>query len=187
MRGALAIVPHLLEHSAFKSEDVPRCGVIPCRNFTRLVSPFVYLSSKPAVNYQLFREVYSRYLVWLHAVSSLPNSIIHNCYLFEELLKYKDKRLVLHFGGMGFEPLKSAFPWLFYCFTGYLYVAEVFELLDRVLGFKSTQILVVVAVGIFCLKRNSLLRCDSAAEVEAELEDLDRVTVRLALESYFQE
>jgi len=50
---------------------------------------------------------------------------------------------------IGINPLKTAFPWMFYSFIGYLEVSEVFLLWDRVIGFNSVDVIAIFAAALF--------------------------------------
>ena len=83
---------------------------------------------------------------------------------------------------LGAEPLKIAFPWMFFCFIGYIETDQVFLLFDRIIGFRSLEILPVLAVGIFRKRAIQLLACQDLKEVESHfqgyLPDLFLETVR---------
>lgn len=73
---------------------------------------------------------------------------------------------------LGVEPLDVAFPWLYYCFIGYIDVDQLYFLFDRILGYRSLEILVLFAVSIFCKYEEEILRCKRDDEILMIFEDL---------------
>lgn len=69
--------------------------------------------------------MYCRYFCYLHTLSSHQQSIISLCKLFEDLLQAYEPEAWYHMQQMGISPLKVAFPWIFYAFSGFLEVDQV--------------------------------------------------------------
>ena len=61
--------------------------------------------------------------------------------------------------------MRIVFPWIFYCFIGYVSVEQFYLLLDRVVGMRSLEI-----VPLYCV---SLLFKEKTAILEAESQSLD--------------
>ena len=103
----------------------PPSGVIPCSLFTRYAGPFSYITDKVMEYYYIFRGLYLRYMCCLHSISSHPQGIISLARLFEDLLQIYEPDVWFHMQQIGVSPLKVAFPWIFYGFSGYLEVEQV--------------------------------------------------------------
>ena len=103
----------------------PPNGVLPCLKFTAYFAPFSYISDKKEECYFIFRAFYCKYFCYLHTLSSHNQSIISLCKLFEDLLQMFEPEVCYHLNQLGISPLKIAFPWIFYCFVGYLEVDQV--------------------------------------------------------------
>jgi hypothetical protein len=106
----------------------PPSGVIPFEGISLLASPFCYLYNKPEEIYFVFRNFYTRHLCKLHTISSKPESLLHLCKTFEDLLQYHDPQLFYHLTEMEIQPLEIAFNWIYQAFSGYLSVDQVCSL-----------------------------------------------------------
>jgi len=67
--------------------------------------------------------------------------------------------------------LQIAFPWIFYCFIGFLDVDQVFCIFDRILGSKKLEILAILAVALISNKERTLLKCQKYHEIMAAFDD----------------
>ena len=75
-----------VEESQQLDKFAPIHSTLPCKSFSVYIAPFCYTSSDPEDIYEIFQQVYTNYFVLLNTVSSLPDSILSLCVLFEELL-----------------------------------------------------------------------------------------------------
>ena len=57
--------------------------------------------------------------------------------------------LFFHLKSVGAAPLKIAFKWFMRAFSGYLEADQLLILWDRMVAFDSTEILAVLAAGLF--------------------------------------
>ena len=55
------------------------------------------------------------------------------------------------------QPLKIVFPWIFYCFIGYVSTEQFFLILDRVIGSKSLELLPLYCVSILFKEKTAIL------------------------------
>ena len=67
---------------------------IPCKSFASYIAPFCYTGITSEELYELFRQIYANYFVLLNTVSSLPDSILSLCMIFEELLWTTEPKIV---------------------------------------------------------------------------------------------
>lgn len=139
----------------------PPAGVLPCMKFSSYSGPFSYISEKKEECYYIFRAFYCKYFCYLHTISSHNQSIISLCKLFEDLLQMFEPEVCYHLNQLGISPLKTAFPWIFYAFVGYLDIDQIYLLWDRILGFESLEILPIFAASIFVFRANLILNCSS--------------------------
>ncbi|XP_028401722.1 TBC1 domain family member 19-like isoform X2 [Dendronephthya gigantea] len=133
IRGKLGVY----EYAVF----YPPNGIIPFHGFAMYAAPLCYIYENPSRLYHVFRELYTRYFSRLHSISSHPQGIVSLCLLFETLLQSQEPGLFYHLRQIGMHPLKTAFNWMFYAFSGYLESEQVLILWDRVLGYDSLEIL----------------------------------------------
>ena len=103
----------------------PPAGVLPCMKFSGYAGPLSYISDKKEECYYIFRAFYCKYFCYLHTISSHNQSIISLCKLFEDLLQMFEPEVCYHLNQLSINPLKTAFPWIFYAFVGYLDIDQV--------------------------------------------------------------
>lgn len=93
--GNMVRIRQLATHESQQLEKyAPIHGTLPCKSFSTYIAPFCYFSIDAEEIYDLFQQVYSNYFVLLNTVSSLPDSILSLCVLFEELLYCTEKKIV---------------------------------------------------------------------------------------------
>ena len=155
--------------------NVPPCGVIPFKHFSKYIAPITFLSEKPEECYYIFRNFYCKYLCYLHSLTSESRGIISLCKLFEDLIQAYDSDLVYHLNQLGMPPLKIAFPWIFYSFIGYIEVEQVYLLWDRMIGYDSPDIIVLLAVALFVYRSDALMQCSSKEEIDDLFYDLSHM------------
>lgn len=155
--------------------NVPPCGIIPFKHFSKYIAPITFLSEKPEECYYIFRNFYCRYLCYLHSLTSESKGIISLCRLFEDLLQAYDSDLVYHLNQLGIPPLKIAFPWIFYSFVGFIEVEQVYLLWDRMIGYDSPDIIVFLAVAIFVYRSDAIMQCTSKDEIDDLFYDLSHL------------
>ncbi|XP_065669882.1 TBC1 domain family member 19 isoform X11 [Hydra vulgaris] len=163
----------------------PPCGILPFHGFSMLAAPLCYIYEKPEELYFAFRELYGRYFIKLHSISSNSQSILSICSLFESLLISKEAALFKHLMDIGCPPLKLAFNWLMFVYSGYLSAEETLQLWDIILGFDSLDILAVVAVAILEFRRENLMSATNLKTAEAMLEDISTIKVVPLLAQFF--
>ena len=155
----------------------PPAGLLPCMKFSGYAGPFSYISEKKEESYYIFRAFYCKYFCYLHTLSSHNQSIISLCKLFEDLLQMFEPEVCYHLNQLGISPLKTAFPWIFYAFVGYLEIDQIYLIWDRILGFESLEILPIFAASIFVFRANLILNCSSVDEYDELFIDLSQVKV----------
>jgi hypothetical protein len=159
------------------SSVFPISGVLPFRGMSLYVAPLCYLFAHAEEVYFLFRELYSRYFSKLHGLSSDPNGLLSLCKQFEALTQEKNPEVYFHLLNLRVHPLRIAFRWLVYAFSGYLAVDQVLVLWDRVVGFNSTTVLAILAAAIFSFRADSLLEAQTVDAVHAVFEDASNLKV----------
>jgi len=157
--------------------SIPPCTVIPCQHFSRLAAPFTYICDRPEESYLIFRNFYCKYLCYLHSLTSQDKGIISLCRLFENTLQAYDPDLVFHLTQLEINPLKIAFPWLFYSFVGTLEVDQVFLLWDRIIGYDSLDILALMAVALFIYRGDMIMQSTTEEEIQDLFYELSHVKV----------
>ncbi|XP_046854387.1 TBC1 domain family member 19-like isoform X2 [Xenia sp. Carnegie-2017] len=155
----------------------PPNGVIPFHGFSMYAAPLCYIYEDPSSLYHAFRGLFTRYFMRLHNISSHPQGIVSLCLLFETLLQTLEPDLFYHLRQIGFHPVKTAFNWIFYVFSGYLESEQVLTLWDRILGYDSLEVLSVLAHSIFSFRGKSLLDVTSPGGAEAVLNDITDIKV----------
>lgn len=164
--------------------SIPPCGVIPFKYFSKYIAPITFLSEKPEECYFIFRSFYCKYLCFLHSFTSEGRGIISLCRLFEDLLQAYDSDLMYHMNQLGVPPLRIAFPWIFYSFIGYIEVEQVFLLWDRVIGYDSLDIIVLLAVALFVYRSDALMQCTSKEETDDLFYDLSHIKAIPLIQNY---
>ena len=157
--------------------NVPPCGVIPFKHFSKYIAPITFLSEKPEECYYIFRNFYCKFLCYLHSYTSESRGIISLCKLFEDLLQAYDSDLVYHLNQIGIPPLRIAFPWIFYSFVGFIEVEQVYLLWDRMVGYDSPDIFVLLAVAIFVYRSDAIMQCSTKEEIDDLFYDLSHMKV----------
>ncbi|CAI2364950.1 unnamed protein product [Moneuplotes crassus] len=155
----------------------PPNGVLPCKHFSKFVCPFCYISTSPEDIYFIFRAFYAKYICQLHSLNSDSQGIIGLCKLFEDLLQTYEPEVFYYLNQMGINPLKTAFPWIFNMFIGYLEVSELFLLFDRIIGFDTVEIIPILAAAIFVYRSTLIANCTSQEEFEELFYDLSQIKV----------
>ena len=155
----------------------PPAGVVPCRHFAKFICPFCYISNTTEEVYYIFRGFYCKYFCQLHSINSKSQGIIGLCKLFEDLLQIYEPEVCYHLNQLGINPLKIAFPWIFYCFVGYLEVSEIYFLFDRILGFDTVEVVPILAAAIFVYRSTLIANCTCQEEFEELFYDLSQIKV----------
>jgi len=119
--------------------------------------------------YALFKEMYTRFFIHLHCISSHSNGILSLCCLFESLLQAKQPELFLHLRKIHADPLRLVFGWMVSVFAGYLDTHEVLLLWDRIVGFNTLAVLPVFAVAVLEFRAANLFKSTSLSEAEVRL------------------
>ncbi|CAG9314513.1 unnamed protein product [Blepharisma stoltei] len=164
--------------------NVPPCSVIPFKRFSRYIAPFTFVSDKPEECYFVFRNFYCKYLCYLHSLTSDERGIISLCRLFEDVLQAYDPDMVYKLYQLGVSPLKIAFPWIFYCFIGFIEVEQTFMLWDRIIGYDSPEIVALLAASLFIYRTDLIMQCSSQEEIEDLFYDLQHVKVMPLLQNF---
>ncbi|GBN67544.1 TBC1 domain family member 19, partial [Araneus ventricosus] len=96
---------------------------------------------------------------------------------FETLLDEVEPQLAYHFSTHDIYPLKIAIKWIIKTFSGCLATDQILQLWDCMLAYDTTEIIVVLAVGIMSLRKPILLQAENQATVENILADISGVKV----------
>jgi hypothetical protein len=163
---------------------IPPCGVIPFKYFSKYIAPITFLSERAEDCYYIFRNFYCKYLCFLHSFTSEGRGIISLCRLFEDLLQAYDSDLMYHMNQLGIPPLRVAFPWIFYSFVGFIEVEQVFLLWDRMIGYDSPDIIVLLAVALFVYRSDALMQCSSKEEIDDLFYDLSHIRAIPLIQNY---
>ena len=81
--------------------------------------------------------------------------------LFEELLWNNEKKIVAKFEELHIQPLRIVFPWMFYCFIGFINLEQFFLLLDRIIGCKSLEIIPLYCISLLFKEKTAILEAKS--------------------------
>ncbi|XP_064400158.1 TBC1 domain family member 19-like isoform X2 [Halichondria panicea] len=150
----------------------PPSGIIPFHGFSIFLAPLCFMFDRADRLYALFREMYLRYFVHLHCISSHPQGILGLCCQFEHLLQCKQPELTEHLRKIGAEPLRMAFDWLMTAFAGHLETRQLLLLWDRIIGYNTLSLLPVMAVSVFEFRATNLFKATTLTEAETVLSDL---------------
>lgn len=138
--------------------------------------------------YSVFREMYTRYWCRLGVISDCPGTLLPLCKLFEDLVfRHARSRVCAprvaypppppppacryapgvceHLLSLGVAPLRIAFPWIRYAFSGYLEIREVLLLWDRVIGFDCLELLPVLSAAIVVFRAQSVRQATRAEQI----------------------
>jgi hypothetical protein len=110
-------------------------------------------------------------------VSSHPQSILSLAKLFEDLLQMYEPDVCYHLSQLGIQPLRTAFPWILYCFVGQFEVDQLYLIYDRIIGFESLEILPILAAAIFVFRANMILNVQSQEEFDELFYDMSQIKV----------
>ncbi|XP_075255661.1 TBC1 domain family member 19-like [Convolutriloba macropyga] len=155
----------------------PPSGVIPFHGFSMYVAPLCFIYADPVKLYFVFRELYLQFFCHLHCLTSNPKGVLAVSALFESLLMSLSPNLFFHLKSIGSAPLKIAFKWLMRAFSGYLEADQLLILWDRMIAHDSTEILAIMAAGLFLYRSTNLMNVTSPAAAEAIMADLSTVKV----------
>ncbi|CAM2704062.1 unnamed protein product [Rotaria socialis] len=155
----------------------PPSGIIPFYGFSMLVAPMCFVFEDPVHLYFIFRQFYMKYFFDLHHISASPNAIVGLCVLFESLLRQISPDLWFHLQDIQVQPLRMAFKWMMRAFSGYLASNQLLALWDRILAYDSLEILSLLAVAIFVLRKGNVLTVTSESAVEAIFSDISSIKV----------
>ena len=75
------------------------------------------------------------------------------------------------FEELSIQPLKIVFPWMFYCFIGYINLEQFFLLLDRIIGSKSMEIIPLYCIALLFKEKTAILEAKNQSEIEEILEE----------------
>ncbi|CAM4843682.1 unnamed protein product [Rotaria magnacalcarata] len=107
----------------------------------------------------------------------LYQAIVGLCVLFESLLRQISPDLWFHLQDIQVQPLRIAFKWMMRAFSGYLASNQLLALWDRILAYDSLEILSLLAVAIFVLRKGNVLTVTSESAVEAIFSDISSIKV----------
>ena len=94
------------------------------------------------------------------------------CQLFEDLLQTYEPEVCYHLNNLNINPLKTAFPWIYFAFIHVMEIDQTFLIFDRILGFESLEVLPILAAGIFSFRANLIVACTSQEEYDELFVDL---------------
>jgi hypothetical protein len=86
--------------------------------------------------------------------------------LFEEMLWTTERKIVQKLEELKIQPLRIVFPWIFYCFIGYVEVEQFFLILDRVIGAQSLEILPLYCISVMFKEKTAILEAKSQGEIQ---------------------
>jgi hypothetical protein len=81
------------------------------------------------------------------------------------MLWNSEKKLVAKFEELKISPLRIVFPWMFYCFIGYIPIEQFFLLLDRIIGTKSLEIIPLYCVSLLFKEKTPILEAKSQSQI----------------------
>lgn len=93
-------------------------------------------------------------------------------------------QLYIHLRTKNIFPVKIVLPWFQNLFVGVLSVESTFQLWDRVMGYNTTHVLVILALSIFKYYEKGLIDADDDEELEDVFMDLKEVNI-LEIINYF--
>ncbi|MEW5318783.1 MAG: hypothetical protein WDW38_009973 [Sanguina aurantia] len=153
----------------------PPSGVVPFQGQVLHAAPLCYLYSSPAALYRMYRAMYCRYWCGLHSLSPSHGALPMLCKVTEDVLQVLDPTVVTHLQSLLVPPASLVMPWLTSAFVGFLPVAEVLLLWDRVVGLDSLLPLPLLAVAVLCFRRQVILACRCADELREVMSDLSKL------------
>lgn len=162
----------------------PPCGVLPVQHFTQYMAPFCYLSDSKEEFYFIFRAFYAKYFCHLQTISSSSQGILSLCQLFEELLQTYEPEVCFHLNSLGINPLRTVFPWIYFCFVNVVEVEQIYLIYDRILGFESLEVLAVLSAAIFSFRANLIVNCQTQDEYDELFVDLSQIKVIPVLQHF---
>lgn len=68
--------------------------------------------------------------------------------------------------------MEIAFPWIFYCFIGYLDIDQIFSIFDRMIGSKKLEIISIISAAIIINKEKYIYKCQKYQEIINIFEDI---------------
>ncbi|CAF0745815.1 unnamed protein product [Didymodactylos carnosus] len=156
----------------------PPNGIIPFHGFSMLgIAPMCFVYEDPILLYFVFHKLYMTHFFKLHHVSADPKGIVGLCVLFECLMRQVSPELYFHLQNSQIQPLRIAFKWIMRAFSGYLACSQLLALWDRILAYESLEIVAVLAVAIFILRKHNVLAVTSESAVEAIFSDISSIKV----------
>ncbi|RDD43585.1 TBC1 domain family member 19 [Trichoplax sp. H2] len=148
------------------------------------VAPICYLFEDCESIYFVLRELYTRFFFRLHTLSSHPQGILNLCVTFESLLQSHYPGLFYHLREIKAQPLKIAFKWMMFAFSGYLSPEDVLLLWDKIIAYYSLEVLSVLAVAIFAFRKDNLMQAQTLENVERIMADISQIQIIPLLQSY---
>jgi hypothetical protein len=92
-------------------------------------------------------------------------------------LQTYEPEVCYYLNSLGISPLKVAFPWIFYCFIGYLEVSELWHLFDRIIGFDTVEMVPILAAAIFVYRSTLITNCNTQEEFDELFFDLSQIRI----------
>lgn len=117
-------------------------------------------------------------------IPRLTPTILALCLMFERLFLRYMNQLYIHLRTKNIFPVKIVLPWFQNLFVGVLSVESTFQLWDRVMGYNTTHVLVILALSIFKYYEKGLIDADDDEELEDVFMDLKEVNI-LEIINYF--
>jgi Rab-GTPase-TBC domain len=137
---------------------VPPNAVQPFLGLAMYFAPVCYVMKNRPSLYSTCRAMYASIWCKMNVLTSDSDTLLSVCKTFESLLIALIPRVFLHLIRLGVQPLQIAFPWMQMGFVTLLEMDQILHLWDRLLGYRDTNLLAVMAAAIFVYRAEPLLQ-----------------------------
>lgn len=97
--------------------------------------------------------------------------------MFERLFLRYMNQLYINLRTKEIFPVKIVIPWFQSLFIGVLNVESTFQLIDRIMGYNTMHVMVILALSIFKYYEKGLLEIETMADLDDVLLDLKQVNI----------
>lgn len=143
------------------------CRIVPITGFLKFMGILSYFSKKKEKVYSIMKCLLRVHVSKLFDIRSTNSeNIIALCMIFERLFLRTMNQLYIHLRGLDVYPVDIASNWICSWFIGYFSVDQVFQLMDRLIGYESLYLLPVLSLSIFKYYEKNLLLAKNKGEVD---------------------
>lgn len=73
--------------------------------------------------------------------------------------------------------MSVVFPWMMFCFIGYLDTEQLFVLFDRIIGYNSLEIVAILAAAVMHSYADQVMKCKTQQQIESLFDNLYEVNI----------